>query len=46
VIGVVRLLQAGRYRHEAGDSLRPSVLRLGATANVAPGTIEPETAIA
>jgi len=46
VIGVVRLLQAGRYRHEADDSLRPSVPRLGATANVVPGTIETETAIA
>src|SRR5450759_723452 len=46
VIGVVRLLQVGRYRHEAGNSVAHAVPRLSATANVAPGTIELETAIA
>ncbi len=46
VIGVVRLLQVGRYRHEAGGSVTPAVPRLSATANVTPGTIELETAIA
>ena len=46
VIGVVRLLQVGRYRHEAGGSEAHAVPRLSATANVTPGTIELETAIA
>ena len=46
VIGVVRLLQAGRYRHDAGDSVTHAVPRPSATADVTPGTIEPETTIA
>jgi hypothetical protein len=46
VIGAVRLLQAGRYRHEAGESVTHAVPRLSATANATPGTIEFETAIA
>jgi hypothetical protein len=46
VIGVVRLLQVGRYRHEAGNSVAHAVPRLSATANVTPGTIELEAAIA
>jgi hypothetical protein len=44
-IGVVRLLQAGRHRHEAGDSVTHAVPRPSATANGTPGTIELETAI-
>jgi hypothetical protein len=44
VIGVVRLLQAGSYRH--GDSVRRAAPRLGATDHMTPGTIEPETAMA
>jgi hypothetical protein len=46
VIGVVRLLQVGRYRDEAGGSVTHAIPRLSATANVTPGTIEFETAIA
>lgn len=46
VIGGVRLLQAGRYRNEAGASVMPAVPRVGATANVPAGAIEPETAMA
>jgi hypothetical protein len=44
VIGVVRLLQAGGYRHEAGDAVAHAVPRPSATANVTPRTIELETA--
>jgi hypothetical protein len=44
VIGVVRLLQAGSYRH--GDSVTHAAPRLGATDHMTPGTIEPETAMA
>jgi hypothetical protein len=46
VIGVVRLLQAGGYRHEAGDSVAHAVPRPSATTNVTPGAIELETTIA
>jgi hypothetical protein len=46
VIGLVRLLQAGGYRHEAGDSVTHAVPRLSATGDVTRGTIELETAIA
>ena len=46
VIGVVRLLQAGRYRHGAHDPVTPTAPRLVAPANLTAGMIELETGVA
>ena len=46
VIGVVRLLQAGGYRYEAGESVTHAAPRLGPRASAPAGAIELESAIA
>jgi hypothetical protein len=46
LIGVVRLLQAGRSRRDAPDSVAHAASRLGATANLTAGMTELETGIA